>query len=230
MLKKAAIMLFAALLFVASQVPAQAATTDRWQYLRQTEGWDVYYDNQTATYNDQAKTMTFWLGFKSNGKFDFMRQIQVNLVNRTYHDLLRTEIGSTGFAQTKRVNNHYESNITPGNFVEKACDQLCDRFHIERLSAANGARWKWLTSTDKYTVNYATDRVEIDTMHKTVVIWVQKTYLDGHKNDAEKYICDLNNQTVEYYGSKGYFKEIVSPDSFLEIVWNKAQSLYNNQE
>ena len=233
MLRKIIAAFIAAYCFTMAILPIQAAPSGRWHYVNKDDilQIDYYYDEQSASYDAANHTITFWLFKYRDGKKYIMSQVCLNLDKKTFIVPIRVYY-SSGHANTMKNEKPPEHTVVPDSTEEKAGDELCDKFHLAHMYPKSANRWQWLTSTDHHTINYAADCIEIDRNNHKVAIWTQEVGLDGYKSDPNRYICDIaNNKLVFNYGGGGHYHEIVIlPESFEEIVFNKAKSIYYNQK
>lgn len=193
----------------------------RWKPL--DDNLDTYWDMQTAKYNSNNNTITFWIKEMDDDKLFSMEQCIVDLKSCKYATicLVMYENGTPTVRTYEYVKPLKE--ICPDGVIEKISNQVCDLYHLKHMHKDED-RWRYLYDDGKYIIYYAPEWISVNNRDMTVMLWVHKVSKDGTESIPYKWICNFKNNVIEYMGAQFPIKRYVVPDTLEEVIWNKAST------
>lgn len=212
-------------LIILLSTPTVIAADNRWVCIKDDSIGQFYLDSKTASYDSTTNTAKFWLKYEENTKVINMNYYLIDISNAKYGILRSAFYQNKTYPEIKNYNNVVAKyQIWPDDTLEQATNIICDNNNVKHMYSDNGNRWHWLYSTERCTYNYAPALVNVDKEKRTVLIWTQSVFPEQGIGGITQWICNLDENMIEYTNSRGVYKQYVLPDTLEEAVWEKAMS------
>ena len=200
------------------------AADNRWVCIEDDGIGQYYLDSKTTSYDSAANTVKFWVKYEQNSRIVNMDYYLVDISNTKYGILRSAFYQNKTYPEIKNYENVVPRNlIWPDDILEKAANIVCDNNNVKHMYPGGADRWHWLYSTEQCTYNYAPGMVFVDKEKRTVIMWTQSVYPEHGVGGVTRWVCDFNENMVEYTNSRGVYKQYVLPDTLEEAVWEKAE-------
>lgn len=180
----------------------------------------LYLDSETIEFDSANKQVTFWTKriFK-NERYD-LSQCKVDIDRKKCMYLI----------YANELNNNKFKNpswdiLMPESAAERAVDYVCQMNGLPLVHPPKNERWKWVMSTDKYTLCMAIDTVQIDSANKCLKFISKSIYPNG-RIVGHFWTCDYAKDRIGV-DMRGYYEDYVIPDSIYEKVFLGAKSVLN---
>ena len=196
----------------------------RWKWSKILDHIYWYYDTKTIEYNPKTQSAKFWvLALSTNGRLRTLSHHSICFKDKTWTIL--ESIDYSGNVPKHRKKEYLlpaKQIVRPDTAIEALARNAASQLGIAPLYKGGPDRWKWIHSTDTYSMYIAKDTLLYHPDTKKYSVWTKKSYF-GNREYYLLYYLSFTDETVKSPGSDDYMPPM--PGRIEEYVLNAAEKL-----
>lgn len=207
----------ALLIFCSSSFAEQLDS--RWKFFSSFSNFNCYFDTKTIEYDPSNQIATVWTTeVNEEGEKEYEWKIKISYKTkediRVYY-IHHINLGKETVTSSMPWKGKW-SAISPDSQSEALANSVASILHINPIYPGGADRWKWVHSTDQYSLYIAKDTLEYDPLTATYTIWGKQIYLDG-LSPYSQFEVDINGN--------GDSSTSFSPESDEDYVANAVREM-----
>ncbi|MGN8758812.1 hypothetical protein [Acidaminococcus fermentans] len=207
----------ALLIFCSSSFAEQLDS--RWKFFCSFSNFNCYFDTKTIEYDPSNQIATVWTtDVNKEGEKEFEWKIKISYKTKedtTVYYIHHIKLGKETVTSSIPWKEKWDA-ISPDSRSEALANSVASILHINPIYPGGADRWKWVHSTDQYSLYIAKDTLEYDPLTATYTIWAKQIYLDGFSPYGQ-FEVDLNGN--------GDSSTSFSPESDEDYVANAVREM-----
>lgn len=206
----------ALLIFCSSSFAEQLDS--RWKFFG-SSNFNSYFDTKTIEYDPSNQIATVWTtDVNKEGEKEYEWKIKISYKTKEYtyvYYIHHIKLGKETVTSSLPWKEKWDA-IIPDSEPEALANSVASILHINPIYPGGADRWKWVHSTDQYSLYIAKDTLEYDPLTATYTIWAKQIYLDGF-SPYSQFEVDLNGN--------GDSSTSFSPESDEDYVANAVREM-----
>lgn len=206
----------ALLIFCSSSFAEQLDS--RWKFFG-SSNFNSYFDTKTIEYDPSNQIATVWTtDVNKEGEKEYEWKIKISYKTKEYtyvYYIHHINLGKETVTSSLPWKEKWDA-IIPDSQSEALANSVASILHINPIYPGGADRWKWVHSTDQYSLYIAKDTLEYDPLTATYTIWAKQIYLDGF-SPYSQFEVDLNGN--------GDSSTSFSPESDEDYVANAVREM-----
>lgn len=207
----------ALLIFCSSSFAEQLDS--RWKFFYSFSNFNCYFDTKTIEYDPSNQIATVWTtDVNKEGEKEYEWKIKISYKTKedtTVYYIHHINLGKETVTSLLPWKEKWDA-ISPDSRSEALANSVASILHINPIYPGGADRWKWVHSTDQYSLYIAKDTLEYDPLTATYTIWAKQIYLDGF-SPYSQFEVDLNGN--------GDSSTSFSPESDEDYVANAVREM-----
>jgi hypothetical protein len=193
----------------------------RWKWYSSTSDGSDYFDTNTIEYDADSQIATVWTtDVNKEGEKEYEWKIKISYKTKEYTPVycihhIKLGLGKETVTSSIPWKEKWDA-IIPDSESEALANSVASILHINPIYPGGADRWKWVHSTDQYSLYIAKDTLEYDPLTATYTIWAKQIYLDGF-SPYSQFEVDLNGN--------GDSSTSFSPESDEDYVANAVREM-----
>jgi hypothetical protein len=200
---------------------------NRWCWYASTSTTSYYWDKNTLRYNDQNNQAIVWIK-KITLNSNPNHSPEITLVQKLI------DFSNKKYRVTQYVShyNNYSSTPTKANYLgfvypdsqdEMLSNSISDQLGISHMYTNSSDRWRWIMSTDTYSIYIFSDIYEQSS--NTYQVLIKRVYPNNPENRQvlfSSYTCNFTAGTVGI----GNRRDMPIPGTINEAIYNAAYAIF----
>lgn len=207
----------ALLIFCSSSFAEQLDS--RWKFFGPFSNFNSYFDTKTIEYDPSNQIATVWItDVNKEGEKEYEWKIKISYKTKEdtpVYYIHHINLGKDTVTSSMPWKEKWDA-ISPDSRSEALANSVASILHINPIYPGGADRWKWVHSTDQYSLYIAKDTLEYDPLTATYTIWAKQIYLDGF-SPYSQFEVDLNGN--------GDSSTSFSPESDEDYVANAVREM-----
>ncbi|WP_370850284.1 hypothetical protein [Megasphaera sp.] len=218
------LIILCALIVTGISIICADSPNSRWRWYYSSSTTSMYYDTQTLKYDDINQIAKIWTKDVDAKGFKYSeRLITISYRYKTF-SVEKTVFYKNGYPQVYQMVQTIKP-IVPDSPMESLANSVGAIYHQSAIYPSGPNRWRWIHSTDKYSM-YIASGCEIyypeTNMH---LVWIKRTSIYGGTY-VEGYYCNFSNETIMNSGKP----RTIIPESDDEYIYDAAKDLFSHPD
>lgn len=201
---------------------------DRWRWYDSTSTISWYWDKNTLRYdaqNNQAVVWTKKITLSNNPNQSSTTTLEQKLIDfsKKKSKVLQYVLHYNNYSNTATKANGLLWPIYPDTPDEMLSNSVANQLGISHIYTSSPDRWKWIKSTDTYSMYIFS---EIDEQSPNIYqVFIKKVYPNNPENHQilfSRYTCNFTEGTI----GVGNRRDMPIPGTINEVIYNAAYEIF----